>query len=241
MTSSIITKTLIPLFLLCLIGLCTYGQKTELNFNAYTAFFGFHGNGTTTTSYINSNEMANPVDSTFNVYGKNGSFSYSLELQGQRITKHKLIYGLGIAFEQLNSKVSIDSVRKIIFGKQYALSGKTSLKNSYLTLNPFLGRRFMINKITLDFLFGVDIAFCEKSEEDSKTKFVDNPRGDPAIFKNTKTKPSVDYRPRVQMKAEYKKIGLLLGYSLGLTDYKQQSSTEAYSNLLRLGISYRLK
>jgi hypothetical protein len=43
------------------------------------------------------------------------------------------------------------------------------------------------------------------------------------------------------MKAEYKNIGLLLGYSLGLTDYKQKSEKAAYSNLIRLGISYRLK
>lgn len=241
MTSSLISKTLLPLFLLCFFGLFTYAQKAEINFNAYTAFFGFHGNGTTTTSYINSNRMAKPGDSTFNVYGKKGSFSYSLELQGQRITKHQLIYGLGIGFEQLNSKVNIDSVRLVSLGTQYALSGKTLLKNSYLTLNPFLGRQYMINEITLDFLLGVDIAFCENSEEDSKTIFVDNSMGDPAKFKNTKTKPTADYRPRVQMKAQYKNVGILLGYSLGLTDYKQQSATHAYSNLLRLGISYRLK
>ena len=237
MISSKTTKTLISLFLLCIAGLFTSAQKTEINFNAYTAAFGFHGNGTTTTSYINSNEMSNPTDSTFNIYGKKGSFSYSLELQAQRITRNKLIYGLGIAFEQLTSKVNIDSVRKIVFGQTYPTSGKSFLKNSYLTLNPFLGHRTIINKITLDFLLGLDIAFCEKSEEDIQTVFANKS----TRIKNTNIKPGVDYRPRVQMKAEYKNIGLLLGYSLGLTDYKQQANSEAYSSVLRLGISYRLK
>src|SRR5450432_998653 len=124
-------KTFTTLIVLCILGLCTYGQRTEINFNAYTTFFGFHSNGTTGTSHINSNELATPIDSTFNVYGKKGSFSYSVELQVQQITKRKMIYGLSIAFEQLNSKVNIDTVYKIVFGKQYPASGNTLLKNSY--------------------------------------------------------------------------------------------------------------
>jgi hypothetical protein len=233
-----IAKTFMTSLLLFIIGYVSYGQKTEISFNAYTAFFGFHGNGTTSTSYITADQAApEPNSFTSNVYGKDGSFSYSLELQAQRITKRKMIYGVGVAFEQLNSKVNIDSVRLIVYGSQYPLTGNTFLKNSFITLNPYIGRRFIVNKISLDFLLGTDIAFCQKSQEDSKTKLYN----DPNHFTNPKDKPSVDFRPRVQVKAEYKNFGLLLGYSLGLTDYKKESETEAYSNLVRLGISYRLK
>ena len=231
-----IRKTLTNIIFFCFLGLSTYAQKTEINFNTYTTFFGFHGNGTTTESYINSNQMTQ-VDSTFNVYGKDGSFSYAIELQSQRITKRKMIYGIGIAFEKLNSKVNLDSVRQIVYGRQDVLSGKTFLRNSYITLNPFLGRRFIYSKMTLDFLLGLDVAFCEKSEEDVRAVFYNNSHR----VSNIKTRPDIDYRPRVQMEGRYKRFGVLVGYSLGLTNYKQQSNMKAYSSLFRLGIGYVLK
>lgn len=232
-----INRTLIALATIFIFTLCTYGQKTGLNFNAFTTFFGFRGNGTTKTSYINGYQLKSDA-STNNVFGQTGDFSYSFELQGQQITKQKFIYGLSIGYEVDNSKVSIDSVIINDANKpRYPATGKTVLKNSFITFNPFLGHRFITSKISLDFSIGLDLAFCEKSEEKIAINvFQDHPK-----FTNDRDKPAVDYRPRIQLKAQFKRLGIIAGYSIGLTNFSEKPNTKAYTKSLRLGLAFRIK
>lgn len=217
----------------------TYGQKTELDFNVYTGLFSFRGNCSTSYSWITAYTPAIPSNYTINPYGKKSDFSYAFELQGQRISRRKNIYGLGVDFETLKSKVGIDTVNGgdfIYF--QYGANGKTVLKNTFITLNPFVGHRYSYHKISFDLLAGVDLAFCLKSKEAGKAATNNK---DYITVENDKTKPSIDCRLRIQLKTQINNFSFLAGGSLGLTNYQIQNNLKAYSSFLRLGLSYRLK
>ncbi len=234
-----ITKAFSLIFILLVSRQFSYAQKTEINFNAYSGLFSFRGDGSSSTSWINFNPYTSPDKFTSNPYGKKSEFSYSLELQVQRVTKTKNIYGAGISFETLTSKVAIDTVTQNGFIYwQYSADGKTSLRNTFVTLNPFVGHRFSYRKISFDVLTGFDIAFCLTSKETGNAT-----ASDKTIYTedNDKAKPSIDFRPRIQIKTQLKKVGLLVGYSLGLTNYQTQNNPKAYSSYLRLGLSYQLK
>ncbi|WP_315822680.1 hypothetical protein [Paraflavitalea speifideaquila] len=76
---------------------------------------------------------------------------YSFELSGQRITKGNLLYGAGLAFEALKSTIDIDSAAEVAFlYSKYATTGKSTFKNSFITLNPFIGKRIRAGKALLD-------------------------------------------------------------------------------------------
>jgi len=230
------------IFILSILLLSTqfsFGQKTEIKFNAYTGLFSFRGNGSTSNSWINFNPYTSPAEYTSNPYGKKSGFSYAFELQGQRVTRGKKIYGFGISFDALTSKVNIDTVTAngFIYTKSPA-TGKTTLRNTFITLNPFAGHRFMYRKITLDFLAGFDIAICLRSKEVGSASTNNK---DYSTIENYKPKPSFDFRPRVQIKTELNKLGFLVGYSFGLTNYQTQNNPKTYSNFLRLGLSYKLR
>lgn len=233
------SKSPFLIFIFLTVTQISFGQKTEINFNAYSGLFSFRGDGATSNSWINFDPYTRPDKFTSNPYGKKSGFSYTFELQGQRVTKTKNIFGAGISFETLTSKVAIDTVTQngIIY-LQYSADGKTSLKNTFVTLNPFAGHRFSYRKIDFDVLAGFDIAFCLKSKETGNATASNN-----AIYTadNDKAKPSIDFRPRIQIKTQLRKVGLLIGYSLGLTNYQIKNNPKAYSNFLRLGLSYQLK
>ena len=217
----------------------SYGQKTEMNFNTYSGIFSFRGDGATTNSWINYSPYTTPDKYTSNSYGKKSEFSYVFELQGQRITKNKNIYGLGIGIEILTSKVNIDTVTENGFLYwQYPANGKATLKNIFMTLNPFVGKRYSNGKMTFDLLVGFDLAFCLKSKEFGKASANNKVY---TTIENDKTKPSIDFRPRIQIRTQINKFGLLAGYSLGLTNYQIQNNLKAYTSFLRLGLSYQLK
>lgn len=219
----------------------SYGQKTEINFNFYSGFFSFRGGGAASKSVIISYPyIPTPIKFTENPYGRGTGFSYAVEFQGQQLSKRKNIYGLGISYEELTSRVNIDKVG--ISGDpaylKYPASGETKLKNTFVTFNPFVGHRFINHKVTFDLLAGLDLAFCLKSREDGSA--TTSNQGTFTV-ENDKTKPSVDFRPRIQIKTEINKFGFLAGYSLGLTNYSTQNNLKAYTSFLRLGLSYRLK
>lgn len=222
----------------------SYGQKTEISFDAYTGLFSFRGVGATSNSYIIFYPFSSiPTKFTIDPYATKSAFSYSLEFQGQRITKRKNIYGLGISFEELTSKVNIDKIG--VSGDpaylQYSASGKTELKNMFITFNPFVGHRYSYRKVTFDILAGLDLAFCLKSIENGNATTTDKDYHLHLTVENSLAKPSIDFRPRIQIKAQINKFGFLAGYSLGMTNYQTQYYPKVYSSFLRLGLSYRLK
>ena len=88
---------------------------------------------------------------------------------------------------------------------------------------------------------GLDIGYGLKADENGSaiasngTNYITS-----ADRKTIKT----DIRPRLQVSAQYKKLGLYMGYSAGLTNYKSGyigGTNECYATLLRFGASYLLK
>lgn len=89
-----------------------------------------------------------------------------------------------------------------------------------------------------DLLVGFDLAFCLKSKELGNASTNNKVY---ATIENDKTKPSIDFRPRIQIRTQINKFGFLVGYSLGLTNYQTQNNLKAYTSFLRLGLNYQLK
>lgn len=272
-----IIKILLPV-VFCLLVQLSYGQKTEIDLNAYCGLFSFRGNGSTSNSWVIVSNLARLDQMTSSPYGKKGSFFYSYELQGQRVTRKKNIYGIGISFEASTSKINIDSAYSEGFGSSlpgggifgpgpdgfgiYAphpigAAGETTLKNIFITANLYVGHRFIYRKISLDLLAGIDLGFCLKSYEKANAKSLNSNQSNSTWWFNNfyenRTKPSIDFRPRIQFKIRYHIFGILLGYSLGITNYQKQNNETSFfkdvsqkngnanSSILRLGISLQLK
>lgn len=248
MKSAPIIKVFLIYTLICLISVCAYAQKTEFTVNAYSGLFSFRGKGSVTTTRF-SGYYYSPYNSyqIYNPHGKKSAFSYSIEGAISRNTKQNLLYGIAVAYEVLSSAVNIDSA--VYYGdfaiNEYDAAGSSKLRNTFLNINPFFGKRFIKNKFRFDISAGFDLAFCLRSHE--KGQATTNPPYNEIINTNRDiTRPDFDFRPRLQFKASYNKIGILFGYSLGLTNYHFQKdypsdNTKAYTRFFRLGVSYTIK
>ena len=215
----------------------TFCQVIEVNANLYSGFFSFKGNRTVSTNAIIFMPYSQPNEYVENPYGKSSDFSYSIELQIQKIIKKNIIIGIGLSYESLSSSSNIDRASTYGFMNYHFLAnGKVVLKNKFLTLNPYFGKRYKIKKLSLDINAGIDIGFCLESKENG---FAITENGSVMTSSNLLTKPNFDIRPRLQSILRIKKIGLILGYSYGLTNYNQLFNVS--SNYLRLGLNYRLK
>lgn len=239
-------------FLLIIITLSflhsSIAQKREFNVNASTGLFSFYGKGSTGTSQIKNTPYTSPQTFTSNPYGKKSGFSYSIELQGKQISKNRMIYGVGLAFENLQTKTSIDTITQdgVIYNI-YQATGETKLTNSYLSLTPFIGKRFVFDNVELDLSAGVSISACLKSREFGSAISIDKTFQLEA--KNDRKKPAIDVRPEVGLKLQKNRFGLLTGYSIGLVNYYDKSqlmcggdgsNKKAFSSFWRFGLSYRL-
>ena len=54
-------------------------------------------------------------------------------------------------------------------------------------------------------------------------------------------KPTIDFRPRIQIRTQINKFNFLAGYSLGLTNYQSKFNYKAYTSFVYLGLGYQLK
>jgi len=171
--------------------------------------------------------------------GKIPGFSYSIEAGAKRVSKKQWIQGVGVSFESLKSKCNINRV--VGLGGSSEVSGSNEATNKYITVNPYFGKRIGTKKILLDIAMGIDFAFGLSSYQEGQ--FQGN-IGNPYFYKVDATKPETDIKLRFQLTTFYKKFGLLIGYSYGLTNYYRKPGwpgSEAFSRFLRMGISYRIK
>ena len=239
---SYISVLLFSYFAFC--SICANAQKIEININAYSGLFSYRSNGASkTTAMVTGIPFTFPDPTPFieNSYGKNSAFPFSIEVQALRSSKNHFLYGTGLSYESFTSKVIVNKVKDAgdYVEPVYDATGKATLHNSYINLNPFVGKRFFKSKISFDVLSGFDLGICLMSHEKGNARRVDN--GKEYTTDNNKTKPSIDFRPRIQFKVQSKRTGVLLGYSIGLTNYQKQGNSNAYTSFLRLGISYNVK
>ncbi|MES1181566.1 MAG: hypothetical protein ABUL44_02100 [Flavobacterium sp.] len=222
----------------------------EYSINVFTGLSSFNGSGATSSTRILIRSFAlSPVSSVENPYGKKSNTLLSGEIQAARVTKSNWLYGAALGYERFAAKASIDSIFDEWQNQRYTTTGNATIRSSFINVYPFIGKRFVASDILIDVSTGVDIAYCL----DSRLKAEANTKGSSpysldydlnkgsSFFTPYAKKISVDCRARLQIKAQYKKYGLLVGYSQGLTNYKGNSSSKVFSRFLRLGISYQIK
>jgi hypothetical protein len=232
-----IVSTLFSLFLLT----CTYAQKTEFGISLNSGLFSFAGasSGAITGININSSSSTN-TGYTNNPWGSKVGLCYGISANIKQVTKKNLVLGLDLGYEVLRSKVSINSVW-ISNDEYYDAEGQTFLNNDFINLFPQIGYRFNTKEVSFDLVAGCDIAFCLSATEKGDAKASNGIRYTTSIDRIPTNK---DFRPRVQLTANYKKAGIYVGYSYGLSNYKKKfwgGVNEAYSRLFRFGLTYRLK
>ncbi len=227
-------------FLLILIALFSaqiFGQTTEYSVQLTSGFFSFRGSDAGSSTWYNG--YTNHTGYTNNPYGRESGFSYGITFQAQRVTKWHFIYGLQAGYESLSSKIKIDYVWTT--ENVPANNSKTILTNRFFNFHPFLGARMhIIHGIKTDLTVGSDFGFCSSSEEKAT---VHTSQGN-YDTKLKRVKPKVDSRLRVDFINYYKHIGLLIGYSYGLTNYEAGAigaepmpySPKVYSQMIRLGL-----
>lgn len=214
------------------------GQTDEFSIRPTSGLFSFGGSSAVSSSFINISDVLGIPTYINNPYGRNSGFSYGLALQEQRISKSDFIFGIQASYESLSSKVNIDHA----YGElNWTLAGgEGRLTYQFLNFQPFFGKRIKIlNGITTDMTMGIDMGICMNSKENGS---VSTNQGDKFTFSFQPSKQNTDLRPRLELTDYYKKIGLTIGYSYGLTNYASRmdgANMKVYSRMIRLGLVYR--
>jgi len=230
-------KKILIIILTVLLATAISGQTNEFSEQFSSGLFSFAGSSATKTSTL---YLGGP--STINPFGRGSSFSYVLGLQFQRIIISNFIFGLQISYESLSSKVKVDYGEYSPHYLGFQISeGKTILTYQFLTFHPFLGKRIkLIDWLTSDLTLGTDLGICLNSRE-HETGTMNNVKYD--YYYALPNNPNLDIRPRIEFTNYYKKFGLTIGYSLGLTNYENTgewgAGNKAFSRMIRFGLAYR--
>jgi hypothetical protein len=224
-------------------------QNIELSVQANSGLFHYSGNSAVSTSaiYAGSSPQQNY---TSNPYGNKNGFSYGGDIQAQYVSKSGFITGLQAGYEILRSKLDVTGYDPVTFylapgpnflPYQIPVKGQTFLQYQDIDLNPYIGYRWLIGKIKLDMMPGIDLGFNINSYD--KGKATDN---DGNVYR-TDLKlldAPTDVRLKLGVAATYKRFGITAAYLHGLTNlYKNinvNGSDDAHSELLSFGITYRI-
>ncbi|WP_264537123.1 hypothetical protein [Flavobacterium sp. N1736] len=217
----------------------SYSQKTELRVSLDSGLSSFTGKSAESSSFLNVNSQFNS-GYTNNPYGSKNVLTYGVSVNLKRVTKVNLIYGIGFGYENTGSKTSISSVSGYDGENHFSdpASGKTIVSINTINANPFIGYRFNANKLPIDLVAGFDFANILNTKECGDATVSNGNNYTTSLDRKT---ISTDFRPRIQISTDYKKFGVYLGYSFGLSNYKEGyngGTNEAYSKILRFGITY---
>ncbi len=168
---------------------------------------------------------------------------YGISFNVKRVTKRNFLFGIDLGYETLRSKIIVDMIDGYTGNStyQYSATGKTYLNSDFIDLNPFLGYRIHYKSISFDFAGGLDLACCLKGTENGSATASNGIK----YTVSSDSKPAnIDIRPRFQFSANYKRFGLYTGFSYGIINYmmwvKGDGIWEAYSRLIRFGVTYKI-
>lgn len=231
------------LFVTIFLFAASQAQKTEIQARLNSGLFKFEGAAAEKISQFNYSPQWNSAY-TNNPFGSNFASCIGISGNIKRVTKSLFLYGADVGYEKLRSKTIINAVSTST--KNYTASGQSYLINNFINLHPFVGFRVINKKITLDFSGGFDIAFGLSGKEKGNAIAYTDTGNVLIVTNNDRGKIKKDIRPRLQLSAQYKKVGVYAGYSLGLSNYLFGSmgdfaTFDAYSRLFRFGLSYQLK
>ena len=220
----------------------SFGQKNEFKAYIDSGLFSFAGESANKYSQINLYSNSN-TGYTNNPYGSKNGACLGFSLSFERISKKHTIYGITLGFENLKSKVEINSVNGYngFLSFQKEANGQTYLKINSININPFFGHRFSLNKTPIDLVGGFDIKNILSTNENGNATSLDGARYETSLERKT---IKLDFAPRIQIATEYNKFGVYFGYSFGLRNYLEGyigGNPSAYSKMLRFGISYKIK
>lgn len=208
-------------------------QKFELRANAYSGLFFFRGTGTAYTTRASTNDAGPPFYVVY-PYGKKTAFSYAGELQLQGVIKNHFIFGAGVGYENLKSKVYIDSIRTDVGVR--ALGENLILTSQFVVISPYIGGRFNVRKVSIDALAGVDLAHSKSVTGNTRYSGRN-------IDYSEETYP-YDRRPRLQLQAYYKRFGFSIGYTRSTKNLFHTGwsylNKEVRYEYLRLGVNYKI-
>lgn len=178
------------------------------------------------------------VPGLYHPYGKASGFSYGLTGQWQYAGRKGLLVGFQLGYESLTSRLTVNQL--VGDFRSIDVDGQGWLKNQYILLQPFAGKRFGTAKASLDVTAGVDLAYGLSSQDSYSIRTTSaEPFG---LYGTDHDMPTVDVRPRVNLTGYYRSFGLNVGYSLGVLSYTPSSrsdATQVYSQYWRAGLSYR--
>jgi len=244
------TFTLTLLCLLAVTGL--FAQKIELSVQANSGLFHYSGKSATKQSFILATNP-NSGNYTNNPYGNNNGFSYGGYLQAQLVSKGGFIAGAQAGYDVLRSKADITGVVPV-YNIEYlpyanytapqpvSANGQTYLKSEFINFSPYIGYRIKTAKIKIDLMPGLDFGFSLSSREKGKAITAD---GSKTTYQTNvdRGKTPDDVRLKFGAAAIYNRFGLTASYAHGITNYESKmigGSPEAHSELVRLGLSYRI-
>jgi hypothetical protein len=227
----------------CLLCAFAMAQKTEWQVRANSGLFFFSGESAVKSQTAYQTLGPNYVSILSREYGKKAGLSITAGSVIQRITRGNWIFGAGLDLQLLNASSDVDSVEMTptlggINGKVKA-DGESKFKGTCIAATPFIGKRFGKFSITA----GPEFAFFLSSSEEIKYKlnssdYVNQDKDDDLSH------PNMDFRFRLSLAYQIKKITISTGYAKGLTNFYKGyvgSNPEAYSNLFNIGIGYSLK
>ncbi len=228
---------LLTVFIFSLSLTSSIAQKTETSILFNTGLFSFAGSSAYNSTFVNYDKTTN-LGYANNPYGSRNGLCYGFSFQKKRITKWNFIYGFDLGYEILRSKVSINGIYSDSF---YSAKGKTILNFGFVNFYPFIGFRINTGNISFDISGGFELALKLKSWESGKAetdKGVEITM--PSTFSNSNL---FDFRRRLQVAVNYKRISPYIGYSRGLVNYLSGitgGSNNTYARMIRVGIAYKL-
>jgi hypothetical protein len=240
-------KNTFTILLLILTLTKVYSQKTELKICLNTGLFSFTGNAATSYTQIYS---AQPFfTGIINPYGKKSGVSGGLSLNLQRVLKENIIFGMNAGYQSNQSKVLINAVAYEDLATPMVVvnaKGQSYVTNSSIMVYPFCGYRFQINEFPIDVVGGINLDFISNTKEKGNATDANNTEYNGSVDIKT---INLDVSPKIQLATEYKKFGLVVGYSRGLVNYQKGNyanpnyteTREVYSKNINFGITYRLK
>lgn len=222
-------------FVLALVFTTGFAQKWEVYTNLYSGVHFFRGSGSGSNSWLALHTPTDTKGYLTDPFGKKTGFNYAAEIQVQKLTKGKLIWGSSLAFESLASQVAIQYMHPAPYASALnPVSGTGVLRNNFITLTPFVGKRLLLGKSFFDVSVGSDLGLLLESKESGKATGT----GKTFTVQLTDRRTRLDIRPRLQIKVQLHQFGIAAGYSLGIRNYLDYD--KVYSNFARLGLSYRL-
>jgi len=157
-------KSITAFLILTCITSHTNAQQIELGINANSGWHYFAGDDARKMTGIILSPSPQPQ--VYSLFGKHSGFSYEFSCHIQRVTKKKMIYGVAVAYQSLQSKADITLISpSVISSAVFPATGNSTVTSKFIGITPYAGYRIIDRRVTLDFRSGLELAYCIDRDE----------------------------------------------------------------------------